>query len=248
MAAEHSTLAVKLHPRIRFSSRPSAYIEIPDENTVMTANASAFSARVFSSKRSLRYSGTLRARLAQENHRRNRAHPIEVGRHDAIFCATPGHPHQFLSAEIGRQKGEARDPYGHRTAGGKKIPAGGDLASKPPADTEDETEINGKNRVIDYSEFQRWTSEIPQILQNEKPESITRRARFPWRPGRSRLPSQRSSPRARFFLLRIRRNQVHLDGWPAPLGNAHRFAPALQRLQEVRVHPRAILRIFPGVD
>src|ERR1022692_2243684 len=67
MAAEHSTLAVKLHPRIRFSRRPSAYIEIPDENTVMTANASAFSARVFSSKRSLRYSGTLRARLAQYN-------------------------------------------------------------------------------------------------------------------------------------------------------------------------------------
>src|ERR1035441_2387370 len=59
MAAEQSTLAVKLHPRIRCSRRPSAYIEMPDENTVMTANASALSARVFSSKRSLRYSGTL---------------------------------------------------------------------------------------------------------------------------------------------------------------------------------------------
>ena len=65
MAAEQSTLVVKLHPRIRRSRRPSAYIEIPDENTVMPANVSAFSARVFSSKRIFRYSGTLRARLPQ---------------------------------------------------------------------------------------------------------------------------------------------------------------------------------------
>ena len=38
-------------------------MEMPDENTVITANVTAFSARVFSSNRSFRYSGTLRARL-----------------------------------------------------------------------------------------------------------------------------------------------------------------------------------------
>ncbi len=65
MAAEQSTLVVKLQPRIRRRRRPSAYIEIPEENTVMPAKVSALSARVFSSKRSLRYSGTLRARLPQ---------------------------------------------------------------------------------------------------------------------------------------------------------------------------------------
>ena len=36
---------------------------MPDEKTVMVANETAFSARVFSSNRSFRYSGTLRARL-----------------------------------------------------------------------------------------------------------------------------------------------------------------------------------------
>ena len=54
---------VKLQPSTSCSSRPSAYIEMPDEKTVMTAKVMAFSARVFSSKRSLRYSGTERARL-----------------------------------------------------------------------------------------------------------------------------------------------------------------------------------------
>jgi len=37
------------------------YIEIPELNTVITANVQAFSARVFSSKRRRRNSGTDRA-------------------------------------------------------------------------------------------------------------------------------------------------------------------------------------------
>src|SRR5438309_2339816 len=39
-----------------------AYMEMPDENTVMKANENALNARVFSSNRSRRYSGTDRAR------------------------------------------------------------------------------------------------------------------------------------------------------------------------------------------
>jgi hypothetical protein len=38
-----------------------AYIEMPEENTVMVAKEIAFRPRVFSSKRSFRYSGTERA-------------------------------------------------------------------------------------------------------------------------------------------------------------------------------------------
>ena len=63
MAAESSTEAVKLQPSTSSNSSPSAYIEMPDEKIVITANVTAFSARVFSSKRSFKYSGTLRARL-----------------------------------------------------------------------------------------------------------------------------------------------------------------------------------------
>ena len=43
------------------SSLASAYIEMPEENTVITAKERALKPRVFSSKRSLRYSGTERA-------------------------------------------------------------------------------------------------------------------------------------------------------------------------------------------
>ena len=42
-------------------SRAIAYIEMPEEKTVMKANEKAFKARVFSSKRSRRNSGTERA-------------------------------------------------------------------------------------------------------------------------------------------------------------------------------------------
>ncbi len=44
------------------SSFAIAYIEMPDENTVIKANETALKARVFSSNRSRRYSGTERAR------------------------------------------------------------------------------------------------------------------------------------------------------------------------------------------
>ena len=53
---------LKLQPSSRLNSFPIAYIEIPEEKIVITANVAAFSVRVFSSNRSLRYSGTDRAR------------------------------------------------------------------------------------------------------------------------------------------------------------------------------------------
>ena len=54
---------MKLQPSTSWNSKPSAYIEIPEENTVIAAKVIALNARVFSSNRSFRYSGTLRARL-----------------------------------------------------------------------------------------------------------------------------------------------------------------------------------------
>ncbi len=51
----------KFQPRIARSSVASAYIEIPDDITVMQAKVTALNPRVFSSKRSFRYSGTERA-------------------------------------------------------------------------------------------------------------------------------------------------------------------------------------------
>ena len=62
MRALTSTLKLKSQPSSTPSSRPMAYMEMPDENTVMAAKVMALKPRVFSSKRSLRYSGTERAR------------------------------------------------------------------------------------------------------------------------------------------------------------------------------------------
>ena len=62
MPAESRTDIVKSQPSRSCSSFPIAYIETPEENTVMQANEIAFSPRVFSSNRSFRYSGTDRAR------------------------------------------------------------------------------------------------------------------------------------------------------------------------------------------
>ena len=70
MTIENVKMPSGAQPRVRnipsktcsaWMSRAMAYIEIPELNTVMTANEQAFSARVFSSKRRRRNSGTERA-------------------------------------------------------------------------------------------------------------------------------------------------------------------------------------------
>ena len=63
MAAEASTEMLKLHPSTSCSSSPRAYMEMPEEKMVMTAKEKALNARVFSSNRIFRYSGTERALL-----------------------------------------------------------------------------------------------------------------------------------------------------------------------------------------
>jgi len=51
----------KFQPRMALSNLASAYMEIPDDMMVMQAKVRALNPRVFSSKRSFRYSGTERA-------------------------------------------------------------------------------------------------------------------------------------------------------------------------------------------
>ena len=60
--AEMTMLRLMSQPRISERSAPMTYMLMPDENTVIAANVSALKPRVFSSNRSFRYSGTLRAR------------------------------------------------------------------------------------------------------------------------------------------------------------------------------------------
>ena len=59
--SQHGDVEVPAEQEVR-AADAIAYIEMPDENTVIAANEIALSPRVFSSKRSFRYSGTDRAR------------------------------------------------------------------------------------------------------------------------------------------------------------------------------------------
>ncbi len=61
MMAESQTLRLKSQPRSRFKRSAIAYMEMPEEKIVIVAKVTALSARVFSSKRSFKYSGTERA-------------------------------------------------------------------------------------------------------------------------------------------------------------------------------------------
>ena len=163
MAAESSTDAVKLQPRTSWNSNPSAYIEIPDENTVITAKVTAFSARVFSSKRSFRYSGHAAGAAsvierhhedAHEQHGRHRADPIEMRGHDAVFRAGRAHSDHFLRAQVGGDERQAGDPDRNGAAGSQKIFAGGDLALDQPADAQYEGEIERQDEIVDRGQRQ----------------------------------------------------------------------------------------------
>ena len=126
MAAESSTDVVKLQPSTSCSSSPSAYIEMPDENTVMMAKVMRVEgARLFVEAQLQVFGHGARAAAvverhhehAHEQHRGNRADPVEVRRHDAVLGAGSRHADQFLRAEVGREEGQAGDPDGHRPAG-----------------------------------------------------------------------------------------------------------------------------------
>jgi hypothetical protein len=89
---------------------------------------------------------------ADERHRRNRAHPVEVAGEDAVFRAACRHADHFLRAEIGRQKRESRDPRGHRAAGQEELRAPHHLPPEQKADGEHERAVDGDQQDVDRSE------------------------------------------------------------------------------------------------
>ena len=145
--AETTMLAWMFQPSSSCSSAPIAYMLMPDENTVMTAKVMALKPRVFSSKRSFRYSGTDRGARAvierhhehaDEHHRRDRAHPVEVAGHDAVLGAAGRHADHFLRAEVGGEERQPGDPRGDRAAGEEEVGA----ARRSPAQREPDPSTN----------------------------------------------------------------------------------------------------------
>src|SRR5437762_8969804 len=134
-----------------------AYIEMPEEKIVMVAKEMAFSPRVFSSKRSRKYSGTERARAiierhhkdAHEHHGRDGADPVKMTREDAVLCAGCAHADDFLRAQVIGDKRQAADPRGNRAAGEEKIRAGLHVALEGCTDAKDEREVHGHDDPVD---------------------------------------------------------------------------------------------------
>ncbi|SPF39816.1 hypothetical protein SBA4_2420012 [Candidatus Sulfopaludibacter sp. SbA4] len=92
----------------------------------------------------------------------NGADPVEVRRHDAVFGARGRHADEFLRAQVGRDEGQAGDPYRNAVAGEKEIAAGGDFLAKPPPDAQDKGEIKKQDEIINWSKLQGLAPVLPR--------------------------------------------------------------------------------------
>ena len=122
---------------------PSAYIEMPDENTVITANVTRVQSPrllVESQLQIFRHAARAASIIerhhedADEQHGRHRADPIKMRGHDAVLRAGSAHADHFLRAKIRGDERQAGDPDRDRASGGEEIGAGCDLAFHDPAD------------------------------------------------------------------------------------------------------------------
>ena len=162
------------------SSLAIAYIEMPDENTVISANEIALKPRVFSSKRSRRYSGhRARARAvverhhedAEEDHRRNRADPVEVAGRDAVLRARRRHADDFLRAEVGRDERQPADPRRDRAPRLKERRARRRPLLQRDADAEDEGEVDQHQQPVEPGQGHqnsRWSLVVSLVARDER--------------------------------------------------------------------------------
>ena len=132
-----------------WSSFAIAYIEMPDENTVISANETALKrARLLVEAQPQVFGHRARARAvverhhedAEEHHRRDRADPVEVARRDAVLRARRRHADDFLRAEVRREERQPADPRRQRPAGLEEVGAGLGVALEREADAEHERE------------------------------------------------------------------------------------------------------------
>src|ERR1019366_6051212 len=99
----------------------------------------------------------------QEHHRRDGAHPVEVAGHDAVLGAGSSHADDFLSAEVGGEESQARDPGGNGAARHEEVGAALHIAFEDPPDADDEGKVDEQNSVVDPAKLNmhigsRWSS------------------------------------------------------------------------------------------
>ena len=90
-----------------------------------------------------------------ENHRRNRADPIEVACRDSVLGAGSGHADHFLRAQICRNKSESAHPGGNRAACEEEVGAGAHRALQRHADSQHKHEVDQEDCPINPGHIAR---------------------------------------------------------------------------------------------
>ncbi len=143
------------------SSLAIAYIEMPEENTVISRERERVERpRLFVETQPQVFGDRTRPRAvverhhedAEEHHRGNCAHPVEMAGRDPVFRARRAHADDFLRAEVGRQEREAADPRRQRAPRLKEVGARLGVALQRHADADDEREIDENERPVERRE------------------------------------------------------------------------------------------------
>ena len=91
---------------------------------------------------------------AQEDHRRDRADPVEVHGRDAVLGTVGGHAEDLERAEVGGDEGQARDPCGQGPAGQEEVDVGLDGQTRDRADPEHHQEVDAEDGVIEGADVE----------------------------------------------------------------------------------------------
>src|SRR5215471_11037198 len=167
MSAETRMAPLKFHPSSSCRSFPIAYIDTPEEKTVMTAKLEI-----------LRYGTGAGAVIkrhhedAHKNHGRDGPNPVEVRGHDSVFCSAGAHTDDFLRPEVGGKERQPGNPGGNRPAGKEEIRAGFHVLLEDVANAQHEREINQNDGVVDPLGF--WSHLVfpfrsPLRRENRRP-------------------------------------------------------------------------------
>jgi hypothetical protein len=86
---------------------------------------------------------------AKEDHRRDRADPVEMAGRDAVLRTGRCHADDFLRAQVGRNERQAAHPRGDRASRLKEVHAGRRRALQCEADTQHEPEVDEHQHPVE---------------------------------------------------------------------------------------------------
>ncbi len=114
---------------------------------------------------------------ADEDHRRDRADPVEVAGGDPVLGPRGGHADDLLRPEVGRDERQPADPGGDRPAREEEVLAGLHELLERKADPQHEGEVDQHDQVVDPRQcgcHARFLSSAAGRVAGESNRSIVR--------------------------------------------------------------------------